>query len=85
MKTFNLNPVNGRKSFYGKAIVIEENGISKLKSYDKIVAEYNHDDNYMKVYAYHSITTLTHINSFLDYYGFDTCTKKELENNYLKN
>jgi hypothetical protein len=85
MRTFNLEPVNGRKSFGNKARVIEENGLSQLESYDTIVAEYNHRDNTMRVFAYYSATTMAHINSFLSYYGFDTCTKKELENNYLTN
>jgi hypothetical protein len=34
----------------------------------------------MVVNGYYSVTTGTHINTFLDFYGFDTCTKKELEN-----
>ena len=34
MKTFELNPMNGRKSFYGKAKVIErDNGDIELQSY----------------------------------------------------
>lgn len=85
MRTFNLEPVNGRKSFGNKARVIEENGLSQLQSYNTIVAEYNHRDNTMRVFNYYSATTMTHINSFLSYYGFDTCSKKELEQHYLKN
>jgi hypothetical protein len=80
MKIFQLTPNNGRKSFYGKCQVIEENGISKLQSYETIVAEYNHNTNIMKVFGYYSPTTARHINAFLEYYGFDTCSKKELEN-----
>ena len=80
MKIFELTPTNGRKSFNGKARVIEENGVSKLLSYDTFVAEFNHAENKMKVNGYFSPTTATHINSFLNYYGFDTCSKKELEN-----
>lgn len=80
MKTFELTPINGRKSFYGKARVIEENGISKLLSYDTFVAEFNHAENKMKVNGKYSNTTNTHINAFLNYYGFDSCSKKELEN-----
>ena len=79
-KEFELKPHNGRKSYYSKAKVIEEDGISRLKSYTTIVAEYNHYTNEMKVFGYYSPTTAKHINSFLDYYGFDTCSKKELEN-----
>lgn len=85
MRTFNLHPVNGRKSFGGKARVEEEFGMSYLYSHNTKVAHYNHQTNEMIVNGYFSATTLTHINSFLAYYGFETCTKKELENNYLKN
>jgi hypothetical protein len=85
MRTFNLEPVSGRKSFGNKARVIEENGLSQLESYNTIVAEYNHRDNSMKVFDYYSATTMAHINSFLLYYGFDTCSKKELGQHYLKN
>lgn len=78
MKTFELTPINGRKSFNGGAVVIEENGVSRLKSYNTIVAEYNHQTNEMNVKGYYSATTLTHINAFLSYFGFDTCTKQQL-------
>lgn len=80
MKTFELTPINGRKSFNGKAGVIEENGVSQLRSYNTIVAEYNHQTNEIKVFDIGSLsaTTLTHINAFLSHFGFDTCTKKQL-------
>ena len=78
MKTFELEPNNGRKSFYGKAIVIIENNVAKLKSYDTIVCEYDMNNNKMLVFGWYSNTTAKHISAFLNYYGFDTCTKKEL-------
>jgi len=80
MKTFELDPINGKKSFYGKCKVIEENRISYLYSYDLLVAYYNDEKNTMKVNGYYSQTTASHINAFLNYYGFKTCTKKELKN-----
>ena len=80
METFELTPINSRKSFYGKAKVKTENNISQLISYSTVVAEYNHETNKMTVNGWYSATTATHINAFLDFYGFDTCTKKELEN-----
>jgi len=88
MKTFDLKPIGNEKSFYGKAVVVEHiNSLaqvkSTLKSYNTTVAEYNHDTNEMKVFGYYSATTARHINAFLDFYGFDTCTKQEL-NNYNK-
>jgi len=79
-----LKPVNGRKSFGSKCRVETIDGVlSYLYSYNTKVAHYFHDTNKMVVYAYYSPTTLTHINSFLSYFGFDTCTKKQLEEFYL--
>lgn len=78
-----LLPINGRKSFYGKCRVIDEtenSHIVKLQSYDTIVAEYNTLTKVMIVHGWYSATTATHINAFLDHFGFKTCTKKELEN-----
>ena len=80
MKTFELTPTNGRKSFYGKCKVIEMDGVSKLLSYDTIVAEYHHETNKMIVNGWYSNATSSHVNAFLEYYGFDKCTKKEMEN-----
>ena len=82
MKVIELIPINGRKSFNKKCRIIEENGVSQLESYNTIVAEYNHRTNDMKIFGFYSNTTLSHINSFLNYYGFDTCTKQELIKNY---
>ncbi|MDC7249497.1 MAG: hypothetical protein PQJ49_06250 [Sphaerochaetaceae bacterium] len=82
-KTFHLEPLN-RKSFYGKAVVTTDNNISTLRSYETDVATYNHETNEMKVKGWYSATTMRHINAFLDHFGFDTCTKKQLEEQYLR-
>lgn len=79
MKVFELNPINGRKSFYGKAVVIEKDKVFKLKSYNTIVAEYNEETEEIKINGYYSQTTGQHINSFLSHFGFNTMTKKEIE------
>ena len=76
----NLNPTNGQKSFYNKAVMIRENNVTRLQSYNTIVATYNHVTNDMKISGYYSQTTAKHINAFLSYFGFDTCNKKQLEN-----
>lgn len=80
MTTFELTPVNGRKSFYNKCRVETDGNISYLISYTTKVAHYNHETNKMTVNGWFSSTTATHINAFLKYYGFDTCNKKQLEN-----
>jgi len=78
MKT-ELTPLN-RKSFYGKAVAIRYGEITSLKSYNTIVANYNHTTNKMVVNGWYSSTTARHINSFLNMFGFDNCTKKEMNN-----
>lgn len=84
-KEFDLQPTNGRKSFYWKCKVIDDWEIAKLQSYSTIVAEYNHKENKMKVNGRYSVTTASHINSFLDYYWFDKATKKEMDNREKNN
>lgn len=83
MKVFELTPTNGRKSFNGNAKVIEENGLNKLLSYNTIVAEYNPITREISVKGWFSSTTATHINAFLNHYGFSTRTKAEMLTNPL--
>jgi hypothetical protein len=80
MKIAELTPTNGRKSFSGKAKMITKGNKTQLLSYDTVVAEYNHKDNKLVVNGYYSPTTVTHINAFAEYFGFDKMTKKEMEN-----
>lgn len=69
MKTFTINPTDGRKSFYNKATVIDhENGIFELKSYDTIVARIT-NGKFERLWSGYSATTMRHINSFIDYFG----------------
>lgn len=82
MKVFELVPTNGRKSFGGKAKVIEENGVMQLKSYDTIVAEYNLRDKTMQVFGIYSNTTVIHIKYFLELCGFEKLTKAEIVKKY---
>lgn len=80
MKTFSLQGDNGKA--LANCTVVETNGVSYLKSYNTTVAEFNHHRNEMKVCGWYSKTTAKHINKFLEFYGFDECTKKELIENY---
>lgn len=77
-----LDPIDNRKSFYKKALIIktEVNGeiISYLKSYDTIVSEYNNTTKKLKINGWYTSTTARHINSFLAYYGLATMTKKQM-------
>ena len=70
MTTLELTPVDGRKSFYGKATVHPlPNGLTILRSYntpvmayDRVTGELFQADNYPAEYA--SVTTLRHMNAF---------------------
>jgi len=77
-KTFYVN--NLANNHVNEYVNLEGERISDLVSYTTRVASYNHSTNKMSVYGWHSNTTAKHINSFLEFYGFDKCTKKELEN-----
>ena len=69
MKTINLVPVNGRKSFYGKAVVIEnDKGEILLKSYETIVAKIVNGAFY-RLWDGYSATTMNHVNAFINAYG----------------
>ncbi len=85
METIQLQPTDGRKSFYGKCVIIfggqsEDKHIDYLRSYDTIVAEYNHTTKEITVYGWYSATTARHINAYLQYHGFKKASKKQLEN-----
>lgn len=69
MKTFELTPQNGRKSFYGKAKVIETDKEIQLQSYDTIVAQIDKESKRFTVNGKYSLTTNTHIKSFRKFYS----------------
>ena len=68
MQTFELKPVNGRKSFGGKSRVIIEDNKAKLLSYDTIVAEFDLKSKKFTINGKYSKTTNIHINSFKSFY-----------------
>ena len=68
MRQYELQPTNNRKSFYGKAKVIEQDsGTIELQSYNTIVARIR-NGNFERLWSGYSMTTMNHINSFLDAY-----------------
>lgn len=75
---------DSRKSFYGKAKVIEIENDVFLISYDTIVAFFNRDAKVAQVYGTYSATTLRHIKEFLKQSGFKAKSKKQIENDYMK-
>ena len=81
MKFLDLKPLNGQKSFGGKAqiiIIIMNGSIIQLRSFETIVAEYNTKEEIVNVFDWFSMTTAKHINSFLELYGFRNVSKKDI-------
>ena len=68
---FELKPIDGRKSFYGKAIVNEMNGGYSLRSYDTTACFTDGDGKIHKLWDGYSATTMRHINAFLAFVGVD--------------
>lgn len=76
MKTFYIN--NKKNNHVNEYVNSDGDHCSDLISYDTRVASYNHKTNEMSVYGWFSATTAKHINDFLEFYGFDRVTKKEM-------
>lgn len=71
-----LNPVDGRKSFYGKAQVgRRENGNLVLLSYGTEVAE-KVGDTIIRLWGGMTATTRRHVAAFLDLVGSDMTTRE---------
>ena len=78
MKILDLKPLNGQKSFGGKAQVIMNGNTIQLRSFETIVAEYNTKEEIVNVFDWFSSTTAKHVNSFLELYGFRNVSKKDI-------
>lgn len=79
MRIYELTPTDGRKSFYGKAVVqIEENGTETLLSYGTPIIKRFVSGEMVKLWDGWSATTGRHIKAFcgLNKAGFE---KLELE------
>lgn len=84
MKTYELPNIGDcRKSFYGKAQVIEhDNGTQELKSYNTIVATLK--DGKATIKGTYSPTTLRHIKSWLEFNHLESGSKSEIESKYMQ-
>lgn len=74
MKQYELPPVDGHKSFYGKAVVLaHDDGTEVLRSYKTEVMRRNPDGTLVRLWGGWSATTGRHIKAFcgLDKKGFD--------------
>lgn len=82
-RVYELQPQNGRKSFYGKAVVKQQGVNFDLLSYNTHVARWDSLNNKMYVTAnenHLSNTTCSHIESFFLHCGKGNVTKKQLSN-----
>jgi hypothetical protein len=67
VRVLELAPIiNNQKSFYGKAIIIDNDLTTELKSYNTIVSVYNKDTKTLKLNGFYSKTTLKHIKEFIN-------------------
>ena len=80
-RAFELFPNDGRKSFYGKAVVFEHAEYAELYSYNTRVAVINFHSKrfFYRLWIGYSATTQRHINAFCNHYGFYAIDKKEWE------
>lgn len=70
MKMYELQPNDSRKSFYGKARVIEkDNGEKVLQSYNTEVCKVTSGGQFVRLWSGYNATTMRHVNSFLDLVG----------------
>ena len=72
----NLIPDNGRKSYYGKAVLTVDGGLVTLYSYDTPVAEII-GDTFNRLWDGYSTTTMKHVNTFRHAYGLNSIGKSE--------
>jgi hypothetical protein len=73
-------PVDGHKSFYGKAKIIfdKEANVAYLRSYNTIVCSFNLNSGvFRRVWNGYSATTMRHINAFRAYHGLLALSKSE--------
>ena len=75
-RMYNLQPNDGRKSFYGKATVIENYDGIILVSYQTIVCGIDNDRKFYRFWGGYSATTMRHINAFLEAYWMPGGGKK---------
>ena len=76
-----LRPHGNQKSYYGKAKLLYcDNYVTKLVSYDTIVAEWHGGEfgaGFVRTWSGYSVTTMRHVNSFRALWGLPVISKKE--------
>lgn len=80
MNQIYLVPADGRKSFYKKAVLLDdEKGTRILKSYDTQVCKLISGGAFVKMWDGYSATTQRHINAFRAHCRLPGITKKQWE------
>ena len=75
---YELIPIYDRqRSFYRKALVINELGVTFLKSYDTTVCAINENGTFIRLWNGYSATTMRHINEFRLQNGMDKLSKAD--------
>lgn len=70
MRKYELIATDGRKSFYGKAVVIvKDNGEKVLLSYNTEICKITSGGEFVRLWDSYSATTMRHVNSFLQCFG----------------
>lgn len=75
-RTYNLQPNDSHKSFYGKATVVETDDGIFLVSYRTIVCGIDNSRKFYRFWPGYSATTMRHINAFLAAYWMPGGGKK---------
>lgn len=78
-----IHPVDGRKSFYGKALEYADADGIHLLSYGTNVANISNDGK-CTVNSLHSATTTRHIKAFLSCHGFEYKDTEDILKRYSK-
>lgn len=60
---------DSRKSFYGKAIVVEDANGTTLLSYCTPVCRLNNDGSFARLWDGYSATTMRHVDSFVKFFN----------------
>lgn len=75
MNITELRPSDGRKSFYGKALVLTSDNKIQLQSYNTIVCEIE-NGIFKRLWGGYSATTMRHINAFIKAFNIQGGGKK---------
>ena len=68
-----------RKSFYGKAMINEHDGVKELISYETTVCSIDKQGDFHRLWGGYSMTTMRHVNSFRQINGMKAINKHEWE------